>query len=429
MIDKIVRYEQNPPDASWNTDVLLVADDDESSFETISEQLIERLPFYYTPNRVYVGDYPPGDPTVDIVDRINAGSLMVNYTGHGNVDMWGVWAEGHIFDLGDVQALTNTEKLSVVTVANCLNAFFVGSDTSLAEALLELEDRGAVAVWAPTGLGYPPGHRTLMREFYEAIFQDDQYALGAATTAAKVALYAQSAFWAELVETFVLLGDPATQVGIPTNYPYAVSTIPADGEGTAPFDEDIQVVFSKPMLAGTVTLESVGGGSLPLTPTWALENTMVGYAHPPFPYGQTFTFTISGEDSLGNPLGPGLVPTTWSFTVTNDDIPPVGTIGVEGGDLTNVPVDATVVITFTEPMRTDSVTYTITPDVVTFLTWDASGEVATLDHLDFEMGNTYTFAVTAGRDVAGNPLLAPLEVTFTTRETHVVYLPLVIRNR
>ena len=38
--------------------------------------------------------------------------------------------------------------------------------------------------------------------------------LGPATTAAKVSAYADSPFWAELIMTYVLFGDPATQVGL-----------------------------------------------------------------------------------------------------------------------------------------------------------------------------------------------------------------------
>ncbi|MEE8389792.1 MAG: Ig-like domain-containing protein, partial [Anaerolineae bacterium] len=320
----------------------------------------------------------------------------------------------------------------VVVAANCLNGFFTGRRTqvSVAEGFQRLRDKGAIAVWAPTGLGYPSGHRTLMREFYDAIFQDDQYSLGAATTAAKIATYAQSSFWSEMIETYVLFGDPATQLGIPTNYPYVKSTIPADGATDAPFDQDIQIVFSKPMSTTSVMLGGPGTLGLPFAPTWSVENTVLNYAHPDFGYSQTLTFTISGEDLSKNPLGDGLVPTTWSFTITDDDVPPDGTIGVEGGALTDVPVTAAVIITFTEPMRASSVVYSIAPFVAGWLSWDGSGQIATYRHYytDFLEGETYTFTVTAAKDVAGNSLADPLEVTFTAQEIRMVYLPVVLRN-
>jgi hypothetical protein len=322
VVDKIIYYEEHPPDDSWNTQMLLVADD-EAVFESISEQIAARLPFYYTAHKVYSADYPPGDPTHDIRAAINAGSLLVNYAGHGNVDRWGAWSEGGILNRGDVAALNNTHKLPVVTIANCLNGYFAGKNVSLAEEFMLREDRGAVAVWAASGLGYPSGHRTLMREFYDAVFQDDVRALGAATTAAKIATYGQSSFWGELVETFVLFGDPATPLGAPTNYPYLKSTTPADGAANVPVDQDLQIVFSKPMHPATVTLSDAT-----FVPMWNAAQTVVNYVHPYLAYSQTLTFTVQGQDRLGNPLIPGLVPNTWSFTTAPPR--PVESVGIAG---------------------------------------------------------------------------------------------------
>jgi hypothetical protein len=528
VVDKVIYYEEHPPDDSWNTQVLLVADD-EAVFEIISEQLAGLLPFYYTANKVYTGDYPPGDPTADITGHINAGSVLVNYAGHGNVDRWGSWSDGHIFNRADVTALNNAHKLPVVSVANCLNGYFAGKNVSMAEEFLLRDDRGAAAVWAPSGLGYPSGHQVLMGEFYEAIFQDDQYALGAATTAAKIATYGQSSFWGELVETFVLFGDPATPLGIPTNYPYVESTTPADGASDVPVGQDLQIGFSKPMDPATALLGGEGSAGLTFTPTWSTDHTVLTYAHPDFDYGQTLTFTISGRDELGNSLGLGLVPTTWSlttygypyvtsttpahgasdvpidqdlqvvfnkpmdpatvvlsglgttglvltptwsaqhtvlnyahtdfshgqtltftingrdelgnpldtsvapdtwsFAVTDDAEPPRGTIGIEGNEVTDVPVTATVTITFTESMRTSTVAYAILPSVIGGLAWGGGEQLATFHHADFQPGECYTFIVTAAKDLAGNPLSGTLTLTFTTQESNMIYLPLVVKNQ
>lgn len=528
MVDKIIHYEQQPPDASWNTRVLLVADDNEASFEIISEQIANQLPFYYTANEVYAGDYPPGNPTADIVSYIEGGHVLVNYTGHGNVDRWGSWRDGQIFDRADVTALNNTHKLPVVTIANCLNGYFAGKNVSMAEEFLLRDDKGAAAVWAATGLGYPSGHRALMGEFYDAIFQDDLYALGAATTAAKVAVYTQSSFWGELVETFVLFGDPALSVGIPANYPYVERTTPAHGAGEVPLGQDLQIVFNKPLDPATVNLSGEGTTGLTFTPIWNSDQTILSYTHPNFAYGQTLTFTVSGQDKLGNPLGPGLAPATWSFTtygyphvvstipangtsqvpidqeiqivfnhpmdpttvilsgqgttglvftptwhtqytelnythpdfahgqvltftvdgqddlgtpldtsltpntwsftVTGDAEPPQGVIGLEGGQVTDVAVTATVILTFTEPMRTGAVAYILVPVISGGLNWDEDEQVATFHHANFQGGEQYTFTVTTAKDVAGNSLPEPLNLTFVTREADQIYLPLVVKH-
>jgi hypothetical protein len=54
-----------------------------------------------------------------------------------------------------------------------------------------------------------------MGHFYDAIFQRFQRTLGVASTAAKLQTYAQDAGQEDLVEMFVLFGDPATRLGIP----------------------------------------------------------------------------------------------------------------------------------------------------------------------------------------------------------------------
>ncbi|MFQ5610871.1 MAG: C25 family cysteine peptidase [Anaerolineae bacterium] len=221
IVAKIIDYEQNPGDGVWNRRALVVADDGSSAFEITSEQIIALLPDDYTATRVYAADYPPGNPTNDIAGNIDNGVLLLNYTGHGSVDSWGTWQEGSIFSGPDIDLLNNPGRLPVVTVANCLNGFFSGPQTqvSIAERFLRLQDKGAVAVWAPTGLSYPSGHQALMTAFYEAIFQDGQSNLGAATNAAKLAVSGQNNVWDELIETYVLFGDPAMSLGVPDSTP------------------------------------------------------------------------------------------------------------------------------------------------------------------------------------------------------------------
>jgi len=323
IIDKIINYDVNRPSSSWNSDVLLVADDDESDFKTISEALANQLPYYYSSNKVYVGDYPGGDPTVDITSFINNGSILTSYAGHGEYFRWGRWNnnQDNIYEVGDLESLSNVDKLTVVTAANCVNGFFstFNDRDTIAESFQRLPDKGAVAVWAPGSTGYPSGHRILMGEFYKSIFQFDQDQLGVATNLALNALYAESELFAELVETYILFGDPATRIGIPTNYPYVESTTPTDGS-QAQAGQPIVIRFYKPMDPATVDLQVAGPGNLTFTPSWNEDYTEVSYSHTGFVRGETFTATISGQDLLGNDLGDGLVPNSWSFTIAIGEV-------------------------------------------------------------------------------------------------------------
>ncbi len=210
MIAKTIYYEQNPPDAIWNKKATFISDSD-LVFESISNQLAGRLPFNYEKVKIYRRDYiGGGDITADISGAINGGSLMVNYIGHGTVDLW---AGSDVYTAADVLALTNTNKLSVVTVANCLSGFFVGrANPSMAEAFMRLQNKGAVVVWAPTWFGTPQDHRALMQRFYDSIFEDEVPTLGAAAWIAEVYLYSLIGPGVELLETYAYFGDPATRM-------------------------------------------------------------------------------------------------------------------------------------------------------------------------------------------------------------------------
>jgi len=150
------------------------------------------------------------------VDHINDGALLVNYVGHGFTDRWGTWPGGRIFDRSSIASLNNGGKLPFLTTATCLNGFFPHplEDYSLAEEFLRVEGKGAIAAWSPTGLGFPSQHELLFEELFTAIFEDDNRLLGPATTAAKISAYAQSSGLGELVETFVLFGDPALELNL-----------------------------------------------------------------------------------------------------------------------------------------------------------------------------------------------------------------------
>ncbi len=436
MVDKVLDYAQNPPDAPWNSNLLLVADDDERIFETISENLAQRVPYYFSTTRVYVRNYSPDTPptpTEDILGAIDQGALLVNYTGHGNLDNWAVWNGGRTFDASHIAQLNNLHRLPVVTVGNCLNGYFVWKTASTAEAFLRAPHRGAVAMWAPSGLDYPTGHNTLLSAFYDAIFRDDLYSLGQATTTAKIVTYTTNAFWANLLKTYILFGDPATQIGVPTNYPYIKSSEPAAGDTEVPVDQEIQLSFNKPVTLTTIALQDASGSPVSLDlvsvssdRTSVTYRPVAGLAH-----GRTYTLTVDGTDRLGNSLQDGLVPRQFAFTTVADSEPPVLIdLRTENGLSVDVPLTSTLEILFSEPIREESLVYTISPSQTGSILWDDDDRRAVFVPLPaFAPNTTYTFRVTQARDRAGNPLAEPRELVFTTASRQVfLYLPFTTRS-
>ncbi len=432
MVQNLIRYDHNPPAGAWATQALLVADDDESIFSALAEDLADTLPEDYTAQRVFAANYPPGNPRDDVMTHIAEGAVIVTYVGHGEYYSWGIWNNGQtrILDLPDVALLNNIDKLSFVAVGNCLNGFFAGprDRPALAEAFQRRDRAGAVAVWAPTGLGYPSGHRILLQALYDAIFRRYQLPLGVSTTAAKLATYAQGSLWWELVETYVLFGDPATRLGIPVPHPFARSTSPRHQAVDVVLDQPVQIVFSRPMDISTVQIQGAGVAGLALTPTWNDDHTRVSYRHQNFLPGRTYELTVQGSDTEGHLIGPGDAPNPWRFSTTSDGQPPTASVRIAGGSSGAALVRSPIALTFSEAVRPDSVVYTIVPPVQGELRWVDDARTALFLHAGFQVGQTYTFTLATAKDLAGNNLPAPVSLSFVVQPTRYVQLPLVIQQ-
>jgi hypothetical protein len=103
-----------------------------------------------------------------------------------------------------------------------------------------------------------------------------------------------------------------------------------------------------------------------------------------------------------------------------------------GDGSTDVSPDQPVVLSFSQPMDTTSVAYTIVPAVSGISErWSNGDTVLTLDHDPFAVSTTYTITVTAASDTEGQALTnAPFEWSFTSSvrvpdPSESLFLPLV----
>ena len=144
----------------------------------------------------------PGATEAALVDKLNAGPFLVNYLGHGSVEVW-----DDLLDDTAAAALSNGTP-SIYVVMNCLNGFFHDLyTTSLAETLLEAPG-GAVAVWASSTLADFDQQPLFNQEFLMGI---GSKSLGEAAVAAKGVITDMDAR-----RTWLLFGDP-TLLGSPTS--------------------------------------------------------------------------------------------------------------------------------------------------------------------------------------------------------------------
>lgn len=219
---KILAYEQTPPSAGSNEQVLFVADnaDQGGDFAALSDAIVDHyLVAPYTAQKVYYGvtHTTPVTARRAITQAINEGRLLVNYIGHASQQFW---ASEKLFRLSDVAALTNSDRLPLMVPMTCLDGYYIhpspaGQDySSLGEAIVQAPGRGAIASWSPTGMSVAPGHDLLNRGLFEALFLDGVLWLGPATTQAKLHLHANSGGYRDLIDTYLLFGDPALRLNV-----------------------------------------------------------------------------------------------------------------------------------------------------------------------------------------------------------------------
>ncbi len=249
IIQKIVAYEASPVQ-EWQRRFLFIADntpDSAGDFTQISEEMItDYITPVYTADHIFLDDYDSichtsGDhscieATNALVNDLNThGALVANYVGHG----WNTfWASETMFSKDDVSNLNNGSKLPILLSLTCRDGYWYhpGTDTntymyetSLAEALLQANNKGTIGSFSPTGLGDVIGHDALQRGFYDALFLKDVHDLGEATQNAKVRLNASDPN-ADQIHTFVVIGDPALQFQFPFVEPGSGSQVVRLGE-------------------------------------------------------------------------------------------------------------------------------------------------------------------------------------------------------
>ena len=203
LVSKIVGYEQG---GGRSQTVLLVADiNDGFDFEAAATALENLLPVQLTVQEIFRSRFADDDQVqAALLQDINQGPLLVNYVGHGSVEVW----RGSYFDSDYAEALTNGAGLPFFLDMTCLNGYFQDVYTeSLAEALLKAEQGGALAVWASSGLTEPENQSPMNQELIRLLFTSESLTLGQATAQAKKAANDQ-----DVRRTWIFFGDPSTRL-------------------------------------------------------------------------------------------------------------------------------------------------------------------------------------------------------------------------
>jgi len=231
VVDKIIEYESTAPFGEWRNRATFVADDgltstgDDGSIHTFQAEEVAQK---YTPmgmqkKKIYLIEYPTVNsssgrrkPAVNsaIVDAVNNGTLLLNYTGHGNPQLW---AHEAVFTReGSVAQLQNGERLFLLIAATCDFARYDDpSEVSTGELLLTMENGGAIGAVTASRAVYSSDNFQFNNTLSTELFKMDSLGvpprIGDALRRTKQIHYGLNDL------KYHLFGDPTVRLNLPGN--------------------------------------------------------------------------------------------------------------------------------------------------------------------------------------------------------------------
>lgn len=250
---KIKQYESIENLGPWRSRVMMVADDEFGDRDRLSVREdfhirdAEEIANAYIPpsvavQKIYLTEYPFDNPSCyapsatgcrktaakeAIVSGLNDGVLVFDYLGHGNPDLL---AHERVFERStDLPRLTNRETPTAVLTFSCSIGFFDDPfDEGMSEEMFRMPQGGAIAVVSATRIAAALANAHLNEVVFELLFERGMTGIAAAVYTGKlIRQYTEPT--CRLFENcnippcpcsndrgYVLFGDPAMRLGIPT---------------------------------------------------------------------------------------------------------------------------------------------------------------------------------------------------------------------
>jgi hypothetical protein len=203
MTAKLVAYEKAAP----SNDVLMVSDfNDVHNFEGENESLVPMLPSNSNVTFVKRSHMSDTQARAAIIENFNRGPKIVNYAGHGSVNLW----RGNLFTNSDAMNLQNMAGLPMVITMNCLNGYFHDPVLQgLSETLLKAPQGGAVAAWGSSAQTFADAQVPVNQEFYRLVFMNPSEGVTIGEAAIRAKTMTDDL---DVRYSWILFGDPTMRL-------------------------------------------------------------------------------------------------------------------------------------------------------------------------------------------------------------------------
>ncbi len=244
-VTKLATYEDEAPVGLWKTRNLFIADNlferysvdltNHSLSPQIKPEYVNQIdhphvtnPYLYHRNvdnpdpkaQEYLNKKYSPKATLALIDAFDQGQNIVQYIGHGGNQLWSherlFYGTDKIYS--NVLELAPNDRFPVILNWSCktgyLNFHISPFNVCLSEEFLRHPDRGGIAIWAPSDEGTTDEHVMMSHFFMRNTIEDGLTRVGEATTFTKNE-YMQSRRSPDLINQYILFGDPAVQIQMP----------------------------------------------------------------------------------------------------------------------------------------------------------------------------------------------------------------------
>ena len=229
-VDKIMDYSTNPETfGPWKNKIILSADFKPGEYQHTNQansytSSIQAANPCINIDKIFLDNYQIvntadgyrfPEAKEELMKRLNEGSLIVNYTGHGGETGW---SNAKILEIPDIKNLKNTHRYQAYITATCeFGRWDDPGRVSGAEHLFLQDQAGAIGMYTTVRVVYSTPNTALNRNFYKYSLTRDTL-LNRMHTMGEIMLKTKNDTWPDgriNTRNFTLLGDPALTLAYP----------------------------------------------------------------------------------------------------------------------------------------------------------------------------------------------------------------------